>query len=83
MYRELVIKHSDAARFADPSTVSRTCGVIHPAMITDDHLEILDGRFGSTTIDELFGYREGIGLPGRDDLREIEDLMKAEATHLN
>ncbi len=61
--------------------LSRTCGVIHPAMITSDHLEILDGRFGSTTIDELFGYREGFGLPGRDDLRAIEDLMKSEATH--
>ena len=61
--------------------LTRTCGVIHPAMITSDHLEILDGRFGSTTIDELFGYREGFGLPGRDDLRAIEDLMKSEATH--
>lgn len=35
--------------------LSRACGQPHPALITTDHFEILDDRFGSTTASELFG----------------------------
>jgi glutamate synthase (ferredoxin) len=75
---------SKAARLANYLTtfrkelimLSRTCGVAHPAMITNDHVEILDSRFGSTTIAKLFDYDEGYGLPASDDLRAVEELMK-------
>lgn len=52
--------------------LSRTCGVPHPALIESDHLEILDGRCGSTTIAELFGYAKGFGVPGAKDRAELE-----------
>ena len=55
--------------------LSRACGVPHPAMITADHLELLDSRFGSKTIAELFGYGRGFGLPSNVDTDEIRRLM--------
>ncbi|MCA9544371.1 MAG: hypothetical protein KC613_08270, partial [Myxococcales bacterium] len=42
-------------------------GRAHPALITLDDLEILDGRFGSTPAREVFGYEPGWGLPGDAD----------------
>src|SRR5262249_31138483 len=32
--------------------LSRACGVCHPALVSGDHLEILDGHFGAKTVDE-------------------------------
>ena len=53
--------------------LSRACGVPHPALITADHLELLDSRFGSKTIAELFGY-------GRDsDCRRTWMLTRCSA----
>lgn len=52
--------------------LSRACGVPHPALVTTEHLEILDGRFGGTPASEVFGYRPGWGLPS---LAEIERLQ--------
>ena len=55
--------------------LSRACGVPHPALITADHLELLDSRFGSKTIAELFGYGRGFGLPSDVDADEVQRLM--------
>jgi len=55
--------------------LSRACGVPHPALITADHLELLDSRFGSKTIAELFGYERGFGLPSDVDADEVRRLM--------
>jgi glutamate synthase domain-containing protein 2 len=57
--------------------LSRACGVPHPALITADHLELLDSRFGSRTIAELFGYGRGFGLPSDVDADEVRRLMSA------
>lgn len=57
--------------------LSRACGVPHPALITADHLELLDSRFGSKTIAELFGYGRGFGLPSDVDADEVRRLMSA------
>ena len=59
--------------------LSRACGVPHPALITTDHLEILDDRFGTTTIENLFGYRKGLGLPSAEDQAAIRKIMSGEA----
>jgi glutamate synthase domain-containing protein 2 len=75
---------SKAARLAnyiitlrkDVLALSRACGVPHPALITADQLELLDGRFGATTIAELFGYGRGFGLPSPTDCEEVCRLMK-------
>jgi glutamate synthase domain-containing protein 2 len=55
--------------------LSRACGVCHPALITSNHLEILDGRFGSKTVYELFGYRDGWALPSEIDREAIGRIM--------
>jgi glutamate synthase domain-containing protein 2 len=34
------------------------CGVVHPADMTADQMEILDGRFGSRTAADVFGYNQ-------------------------
>ncbi|TWU35016.1 FMN-binding glutamate synthase family protein [Novipirellula artificiosorum] len=55
--------------------LSRTCGVIHPGLITGEHVEILNGRYGSSSISELFGYKDN-ALPGTSDRDAIEAEMK-------
>ncbi len=55
--------------------VSRACGVPHPALITADHLELLDSRFGSTTVADLFGYGRGFGLPSDVDTEAVRRLL--------
>ena len=60
--------------------LSRACGVTHPAYVSTEHFEILDDRFGSSTIAELFGYGTGDGLPSKEDLIEVSELMKTVAS---
>jgi hypothetical protein len=55
--------------------LSRACGVPHPSLVTSDHFEILDGQFRSSTLEELFGYEPGMGLPGERDRQVIAELM--------
>ena len=55
--------------------LSRACGVPHPSLITSEHLEILDGRYNSSTVPELFGYEMNYGLPSPEDRREITAMM--------
>ena len=74
---------SKAARLAnyivtlrkDVLALSRACGVPHPALITADQLELLDGRFGTKTVAELFGYGRGFGLPSSADCDDVRRLM--------
>ncbi len=44
-----------------------SCGVVHPALVTLDHVELLDSGIESRSAREVFGYREGWGLPSMDD----------------
>jgi glutamate synthase (ferredoxin) len=55
--------------------LSRACGVPHPGLITADHLELVDDRFGSRTVAEHFGYGRGYGVPSTVDVDEICKLM--------
>ena len=57
--------------------LSRTCGVEHPGLITNQHVEILDGRYGSNTIAEVFDYADGYGLPSEADQAAIKQQMAA------
>ena len=59
----------------DVLSLSRACGVPHPSLITADQLELVDDRFGSKTVAELFGYGRGFGLPSSGDCEEIRRLM--------
>ncbi|HET6610553.1 MAG TPA: FMN-binding glutamate synthase family protein [Kofleriaceae bacterium] len=55
--------------------LSRSCGVVHPALVGLGHLEIIDGRFGATAAAEVFGYEPGWGLPSAAVREEIVRLM--------
>ncbi len=75
---------SKAARLAnyvkslrkDLLRLSRACGVPHPALVTSDHVEILDDRFGSTPARELFGYQPEWGHPSAADRAILPTLME-------
>jgi glutamate synthase domain-containing protein 2 len=56
--------------------LSHACGCAHPALLTAEHMEILDGNFGSRPLSEVFGYQPGWELCSRADLAEVERLMK-------
>ena len=74
---------SKAARLANYVTtlrkevlqLSRATGVDHPGLVSGDMVEILDGRFGSATLHEIFGYRSGWGFPSEADRHEIVRIM--------
>ncbi len=55
--------------------LSRACGVCHPALLTCDHFEILDGSFGARSMYELFHYQNGWGVPGEEDVAEITRIV--------
>ena len=42
--------------------LSRTCGVAHPSLISGEHIEIVDDRFGTRPASEVFGYKRGWGV---------------------
>lgn len=72
-----------SARFANYVTklrkeilrLSRACGVCHPALITSDHLEIINDRFQSSKVSDLFAFDESWGQPSAEDRVIIERLM--------
>jgi glutamate synthase domain-containing protein 2 len=47
----------------DLLALSRACGVTHPALISLDHVDVLDDRFGASSAREIFGYEPGWGVP--------------------
>ncbi|WP_213576179.1 FMN-binding glutamate synthase family protein [Rhodococcus sp. USK13] len=59
----------------DVFKVAEACGVAHPGLITASDVEVADGNRRATTLAELYGYRDGWGLPGLADRDEITRLM--------
>jgi glutamate synthase domain-containing protein 2 len=56
--------------------LARACGVVHPALVGADRLEILDGHFGARTVGRVFGYEPGWGLPGPAEQAAITEIMR-------
>ena len=50
-------------------------GFCHPAFVTTDHFEILDGQLGSTTFKQTFGYELVRQSPADHDCEKIADIM--------
>jgi glutamate synthase domain-containing protein 2 len=73
-----------AARCANYLTVlrkellrlSRALGVVHPALVTTQALEVIDDRFRGVPVAELFGIEPHWGLPCAEDRAAIEELMQ-------
>ncbi|GAB4148254.1 MAG: FMN-binding glutamate synthase family protein [Planctomycetaceae bacterium] len=56
--------------------LSRACGMPHPALVTADHLEIINDNYGSKSLADLFGYQKGHGVPSPEDQAALLELMK-------
>ena len=54
-------------------SLSRACGVVHPALVGPDHLEVVDAHFNGTEVRDLFGYEQGWG---EQQLGELEGLLE-------
>jgi glutamate synthase domain-containing protein 2 len=59
--------------------LSHACGVPHPGLVTPDHFEIIDDRFGARRLVEVFDYEPGWGLPAAVEQVEIARIMGAAA----
>ena len=59
---------------AEILSLSRTCGVAHPALVSPEHLEILEAPFSTRGVREAFGYEEGWGV---HELGDVEGLLEA------
>ena len=55
--------------------LSRACGVPHPAMVGPDTCEIVDGRFGSQSVADVFGLTPGWGLPNPEEMGRLMGEM--------
>ena len=51
--------------------LSRSCGVAHPAMVTPEHFDIVDDRYGVTSVREVFRYEDGWGRPSAADREAV------------
>ncbi len=74
------VKSERAARYVvqlrkELLQLARACGEVHPALVSLDHLEYLDGRHRGTPAAEVFGYRPGWGVPGEADCATVRGLM--------
>ena len=55
--------------------VAEASGVEHPALITADLIEMLDGTTSGRTLAETYAYEPDWGLPSEDDRRRLVELM--------
>ena len=55
--------------------VSEAIGVAHPALITADDVDLLDGLQGGRSLREVYGYDAGWGRVGPELAREVTRLM--------
>ena len=51
--------------------LSRACALPHPALVTLDHFDVLDDRFGHRRATEVFGYSAASCLPGEPERRFV------------
>ncbi|WP_289033645.1 FMN-binding glutamate synthase family protein, partial [uncultured Arsenicicoccus sp.] len=55
--------------------VAEACGVLHPALITMDDVELLDGTGGGVSLRERYGYEPGWGELGPQLAAEVSAIM--------
>jgi glutamate synthase domain-containing protein 2 len=59
--------------------VSEAVGVAHPALITADDIDLIDGLLSSRPLREVYGYGRGWGTVGEDAAAEITRIMAQSA----
>ncbi len=62
--------------------LSHVCGAVHPSLLTPEQCEVLDERYGSQTVREVFRLPGDStwGLPTHDQARQITEMMQAAAS---
>jgi hypothetical protein len=60
--------------------VAEACAREHPGLIECDAVEVLTGRTAATSLQQVYGYEPGWGLPSEDDRKAIIAIMAGEAT---
>jgi glutamate synthase domain-containing protein 2 len=68
-----------AALRYDLLRLARSTGQPHPALVTTDAIAVIEDRFRSVSLRDLFGYEAGWGLPSVADQREIRRIMTERA----
>jgi len=61
----------------DLERLCHACGSVHPGLLTADHMEILDGNFGSRPVREVFGYQPGWEIPSDEQRAALLAYMNA------
>jgi len=79
------LKSSRAANYlvalrAEILALARSCGVIHPALVTPEHIEIVSERYGSAPLLEVFGYERGWPVLSTSRRDELERLLAQPAS---
>jgi len=59
----------------DVLELCHACGLHHPAMISGEHLEVIDGQHRGRTVAELYGYEPDWALPCARDRSKVEHIM--------
>jgi glutamate synthase domain-containing protein 2 len=59
--------------------LARACGVEHPALVTLDHVEVLEGGLASVPGRDAFGYQPGWGVPSAHDQTTLRAAMAVTA----
>jgi glutamate synthase domain-containing protein 2 len=55
--------------------LSHACGVDHPGLLSAQHMEILDGSYGSRPLREVFHYEPDWELPSEEDAAAVRAVM--------
>jgi hypothetical protein len=55
--------------------LSHACGVEHPALITSEHLDIVNDHFGRKSLSDCFAYEPAWSLPSAADCEAVKRLM--------
>ncbi len=66
---------------AELLALARSCGVVHPALVTPDHIEIVGERYSATRVADVFGYESDWPLLSAARRAEIESLSHASPPH--
>jgi len=55
--------------------LSHACALEHPALISNEHLEVVNDDYSSKSIYEIFDYKAGWGLPDKKAIKDIKEIM--------
>ena len=55
--------------------LTHACGEVHPALVTTEHLALLDESYGTRSARDAFGYEPDWGLPSPTQRADIRALM--------